>query len=123
MFIRFKDMQKLLLGSSIMGLVLVYFAAISMDAEEMNLYEIDYGHVGKYVKTCGIVENNFIGKEGDLFFDLTDTAIKESVSVVFFRNSFQQTELSKIQENAPICLEGFVATHNGNLELIGKKII
>jgi DNA/RNA endonuclease YhcR with UshA esterase domain len=112
------------LFSSILGLVLIYFSALSIQPSTIKLNEIDSRSIGKTVRTTGyiIYKNNH--PAGHIFLTIADNQSKIQVPLFAgFVNSLNENDfpINELKKGTKILVEGLVDEYKGQLQIIPRK--
>ncbi len=116
------------LAASIAGLVLIYIAAISIQAAPMPIAEINFDMVGRSVKTAGFISYRSNHPSGHIFLTITDG--DDSIIQVplfagfvssFERDNRQHATTDELRRGALIEVEGLVGEYRGQLQIVPRK--
>lgn len=115
------------LASSVIGLVLIYFAARSIEAAPTPIKEINFEMVGRSVKTTGFVSYRSDHESGHIFLTIEDDDSKIQVPLFagfvssFERDNKQKAKISELRRGALIEIEGLVGEYRGQLQVVPRK--
>jgi DNA/RNA endonuclease YhcR with UshA esterase domain len=111
------------LFTSLIGLILIYFAAINLKPIETKVSQINPTLLGKTVKTTGVIINKRSSKEGHIFLTISDN--KSQIQVPLFYNfikSLSETfDLNQLKVGRKISVVGTVDEYMGDLQIIPRK--
>lgn len=116
------------LASSIVGLILIYFAARSIQAAPMPISEINFEMVGRSVKTTGFISHRSNHQNGHIFLTIEDGYDSRIQVPLFsgFVNSFegnnkQRATTDELGYGSLIEVEGLVGEYRGQLQIVPRK--
>lgn len=112
------------LFSSVIGLVLIYLAAINIQPSTIKINEIDSRLIGKTVRTTGyiIYKNNH--PAGHVFLTIGDGQAKIQVPLFAgFVNSLNENDVSvdDFRKGVRISITGLVDEYKGQLQILPRK--
>lgn len=110
-----KKLTKISLVSSIIGLILVYYASAVIQVSSYSISDIDKSMIDKDVKISGEIKN-VVKSEKVLILLVKDET--SSITVV----SFDPEEIQGIKEGQFIQVTGKVALYKNKLEIIADSI-
>jgi DNA/RNA endonuclease YhcR with UshA esterase domain len=109
--------------TSLLGLILIYFAAISLKPIETNVSQINPSLLGKTVKTTGVIVDRRSSKEGHIFLTISDN--KSQIQVPLFSNFIkslsEKLDLNQLKVGRKISVAGTVDEYMGDLQIIPRK--
>jgi DNA/RNA endonuclease YhcR with UshA esterase domain len=109
--------------TSLLGLILIYFAAISLKPIETNVSQINPSLLGKTVKTTGVIVDRRSSKEGHIFLTISDN--KSQIQVPLFSNFIkslsEKLDLNQLKAGRKISVVGTVDEYMGDLQIIPRK--
>jgi len=111
--------------SSVIGLVLIYLAAIKIQPLETELGEIDSQLVGRAVKSSGYIAYKSANPAGHVF--LTISSNKAKIQVPLFAGLMSkliESGLSeeKLAKGVKISVTGLVDEYRGSLQIVPRKV-
>lgn len=113
-------LKKMCLLISVLGLMLIYVVEIFVVVPYTEIADITKDDVGENVRLCGTVDKRYVSAKGDVFLDLVDDS---GIRVVFFNNGADLNYDQYLEKSKVICLEGVVKLYDGNLEVIGERLL
>jgi DNA/RNA endonuclease YhcR with UshA esterase domain len=109
--------------TSLLGLILIYFAAVSLKPIETNVSQINPSLLGKTVKTTGVIVDRRGSKEGHIFLTISDN--KSQIQVPLFSNFLkslsEKLDLNQLKVGRKISVVGTVDEYMGDLQIIPRK--
>ena len=130
MEINFKEntLTYVCLASSVLGLVLIYIAARSIEAAPIPLSGITFDMVGRSVKTTGFIGYRSGHPNGHIFLTIED-GYDASIQVPLFagfvssfeRDNKQHATTDDLRRGALIEIEGLVGEYRGQLQVVPRK--
>lgn len=116
------------LAASIVGLILIYIAARSIEAAPIPISELNFEMVGRSVKTAGFIAYRSDHENGHIFLTITDGDDSKIQVPLFagFVSSFEQNNKQKatadeLKRGALIEVEGLVGEYRGQLQIVPRK--
>ena len=113
------------LFTSIIGLVLIYFASVNLDPKEIQISSITADMEGRKLLTTGYLVEKREHKDGHLFLTLSDNKTKIQVPLFSdFMNSLNQIGITAegFQLNERISVKGVVENYKGRLQIVPKSL-
>ncbi len=108
-----RELKKISLMISIIGMIILLYSADTYYPEQKNINDIDESLQGQYILICGIVKD--LRQAGsNTFIQIKDK--DGSIDVVFFE------KIDSIKDNSNICIKGIVGIYKGKVEILGKSI-
>jgi DNA/RNA endonuclease YhcR with UshA esterase domain len=112
------------LFSSVIGLALIYVAAINIQPSTIKIGEIDSRLIGKTVRTTGyiIYKNNH--PAGHVFLTIADGQAKIQVPLFAgFVNSLNENDVfvDDLRKGTKIMVTGLVDEYKGQLQIVPRK--
>jgi DNA/RNA endonuclease YhcR with UshA esterase domain len=107
--------------SSIIGLSLVYFIALSKKPAEVSISEVNEGLVGRAVTVKGFISDVKFHKDGHIFLTVSDNGTKIQVPLFSSFLSSTKLDISKIKVGKKVLVSGVVDTYRGQIQIIPKK--
>lgn len=109
---------------SVLGLILIYIAAINVEPKEVKLNEITYEMIGKSVTTTGYITYIRHHPSGHVF--LTLSLGKSNVQVPLFAGFLKSLEKfgiypSSFKKGEKLKISGLVSEYRGMLQIIPRK--
>jgi len=109
---------------SLVGIVLIYIAAINIEPTQLKISEISFDLVGRSVKTKGYISYKSSHPNGHIFLTLSYDG--SNIQVPLFagyvsaltENDF---DLNDIQKGSEISVEGLVGEYRGQLQIVPRK--
>ena len=116
------------LVSSVVGLILIYFAARSVQAKPIPISDITFDMVGRSVKTTGFISYKSTHQDGHIFLTLSDEDYSR-IQVPLFagyvssfeRNNKQRATTDDLRRGSIIEVEGLVGEYRGQLQIVPRK--
>lgn len=112
----------LALFCSLLGIVLLYFLANSMEPAEVLMGELD-SHYGETVRVRGTLDwLSVSNNSGTVFLALSSE--ESRAEAVFFGRAAQKLpdELAALRKGDEVCITGKVSSYKGKTELMGEKL-
>ena len=108
---------------SVLGLLLLAYAAHSASPQKMRISEINSSHIGKFVESAGEISSIY-PRNGNYFVTLCSG---DCISVVIFKRdvsamSTHETNIYLLRKGDRISVRGKVQSYNGQLEIVASKI-
>lgn len=113
-------LKKICLLISFLGLLLIYVVEILITVPYTAIGDITRDDIGENIRLCGTVDRKYVSDTGNIFLNLMDDS---SIKVVFFNNNADLNYDQYIEKSKLICLEGVVKLYDGNLEVIGERLL
>ncbi|MEM5794545.1 MAG: OB-fold nucleic acid binding domain-containing protein [Candidatus Aenigmatarchaeota archaeon] len=109
---------------SILGLILIYFSALSIQPQEVKISEITFEFVGKSVRTSGKIIYANSHPSGHLFLTITDGKKKLQVPLFssFMEKLKERIGEEELKEGKIISVTGIVSEYKGELQIIPRKV-
>jgi len=113
--------------ASCVGLVLIYFAARSVQAAPTPISEITFEMVGRSVKTAGFISYRSNHANGHIFLTIEDGDAKIQVPLFagfvssFERSNKQHATTDELGRGALVEVEGLVGEYRGQLQVVPRK--
>lgn len=119
-----KKLFAISLISSIFGLTLIYFSAISIRPIKIELNEINFDLIGKSVRTSGFIIDSYYSRKGNLFLLISDKNNRTKIQVPLFSNFLKYLNYSvrDFKIGRKIFVSGTVSEYRGILQIIPRKI-
>ena len=119
-----KKLFAISLISSIFGLTLIYFSAISIRPIKIELNEINFDLIGKSVRTSGFIIDSYYSRKGNLFLLISDKNNRTKIQVPLFSNFLKYLNYSvrDFKIGRKILVSGTVSEYRGILQIIPRKI-
>lgn len=112
-------MLKLSLITSIIGIVLLFAFAQTLETERIDIGDIDKSIIGNNVEVFANI-SSFSESKGNYFFKIVDKT--GDIGAVLFKNNANDIDTVKIRKGTQIIITGKISEYNGNLEIIADKI-
>lgn len=108
-----------------LGLILIYFAAIKIEPMEIELGEIDSQLVGRSVKFSGYIAYKTSNPAGHVF--LTVSSGKAKIQVPLFAGLMSKLiengiSEDKLEKGKKISVTGMVDEYRGSLEIVPRRV-
>lgn len=117
--IRDETLLKLSLISSIIGIILLFVFAQSLEAERIDIGEIDKSFIGKNVEVYATI-SSISESKGNYFFKLNDKT--GNINAVIFKNTAASLDTARFKKGMQIVIKGKISEYEGNMEIIIDKI-
>ena len=116
-----KNLLKLCLFCSIIGLVILFVGVQQMEAKTIHIGEIGEKDIGTLVSVEGIVYSRYYNGE-HLFFTLKDD--KSRIKMVVFENTLNRLKIdpNEIKNGIKIGVDGEVKKYKGEMEILPERI-
>lgn len=111
--------MKLSLITSIIGIVLLFAFAQTLETERIDIGDIDKSIVGNNVEVFANI-SSFSESKGNYFFKIVDKT--GDISSVLFKSNANRIDTVKIRKGVQIRITGKINEYSGNLEIIADKI-
>lgn len=113
------------LFTSITGLVLIYFASVNLEPQEIRISDITADMEGRKMLTTGYLTEKRVHEDGHLFLTISDNKTKLQVPLFsdFMRN-LKQVGITKddFKLGDKISVQGTVENYKGTLQIIPKSL-
>jgi DNA/RNA endonuclease YhcR with UshA esterase domain len=111
--------------TSILGLVLIYIAAINIKPVEIEISQITSDLIGRSISTQGTIKQKKLHADGHMFLVISDS--KSDIQVPIFASLMNDLKKNNITENdfkinKPISVNGLVDEYNGQLQVLPRKV-
>ncbi len=108
---------------SLLGLLLLAYAAQSASPQKLQIPEINSSHVGKFVESEGEISSIY-AHNGNYFITLCSG---DCISVVIFKSdvsamSTHETNIYLLRKNDRISVRGKVQDYKGQLEIVASGL-
>lgn len=110
---------KLSLATSLIGLVLLFVFAQAIEAESVEIADVDKSSIGRNIELFVNVES-FYSSNGNYFLKVSDKT--GNITAVLFKQTATNFDMVKLKKKQQIKLSGKISEYKGNLELIADKI-
>ena len=112
-------MLKAYVATSLLGLILIYIAAITIQPSQTPLSSIDASFVGRTVTTSGYVQK--VSSGNNVFITISDNSA--TIGMPLFANFLQSTKIDtdRLRVDKKISVTGLVDEYNGQLQIIPRK--
>lgn len=107
------------LSMSVVGLFLIYIAALNVEPEVLEIGEITGEFVGRTVSTEGYIKSEKMHENGHLFLTISDG--RKNIQVPIFSSVMHYLNREDFQQKAKIKVTGLVDDYRGNLQVIPRK--
>jgi len=111
--------------TSIVGLILIYFASINIEPQKITISDITADMEGRRIVTTGNLVEKREHKDGHLFLTVSDNKTKIQVPLFSdFMNSLNQAGITAddFQLNERISVKGIVENYKGRLQIVPKSL-
>jgi DNA/RNA endonuclease YhcR with UshA esterase domain len=110
--------------TSIVGLILIYIAAINVKPVEIKINQINSDLIGRSVSTQGMITQKKLHSEGHLFLMISDG--ESEIQVPIFSSLMKDLMKENIAEsdfkiNRTISVTGLVDEYRGQLQILPRK--
>lgn len=110
---------------SLIGLILIYFAAINLQPKEISISEITPELIGRTVTTHGFIVYKKVHPEGHVFLTISDN--KTKIQVPLFAGYMKSLEERNLTEKdfkvgRELTVSGLVDEYRGSLQIIPRKL-
>lgn len=116
---RDETLLKLSLITSLIGIVLLFAFAQTIEAERIEIADIDKTSIEKNVELFVSVESFYSSNE-NYFLKVSDKT--GNITVVLFKHTANKNDISRLKKGQQIKLSGKISEYNGNMEIIADKI-
>jgi DNA/RNA endonuclease YhcR with UshA esterase domain len=109
---------------SIIGLVLIYIATINIEPKQIELKNINYELVGRFVSTTGEIVYKKSHDAGHLFLTISDNKTNIQIPLFSgFMNSLNEVGITKsdFKLGSKISISGLVDEYQGQLQVVPRK--
>ena len=107
------------LSASVVGLVLIYFAAANVEIETIEIGDVTQELVGRTVSTEGHIKSEKMHEDGHLFLTITDG--KRSLQVPIFSGVMQHLDAGDFKPNTKIKVTGVVDDYRNQIQVVPRK--
>ncbi len=111
--------------TSIVGLILIYFASINIEPQKITISDITADMEGRRIVTTGHLVEKREHKDGHLFLTVSDNKTKIQVPLFSdFMGSLNQIGITEddFQLNERISVRGIVENYKGRLQIVPKSL-
>ena len=111
--------------TSVIGLVLIYIAAINLEPEQIKLKDITPELIGRSVLTTGEIVYRRTHDAGHLFLTISDDDTKIAVPLFAgYLSTLKEVGLTEddFQEGKKISVSGLVDEYQGQLQVIPRRV-
>jgi len=110
--------------TSVVGLILIYIAAINIKPVEIKISQINSDLIGRSVSTKGTITQKKLHSEGHLFLMISDG--ESDIQVPIFSSLMNDLKKENITESdfiidGMISLSGLVDEYGGQLQILPRK--
>ena len=111
--------------SSLVGLLLIYYAAISIEPQQMSIGDITADLEGRKVSVAGLLTDKRLHEDGHLFLTISDGS--SDIQVPLFADFMRNLEQRGITEKdfllkSKISVEGIIENYKGRLQIMPKNL-
>jgi DNA/RNA endonuclease YhcR with UshA esterase domain len=112
------------LSTSVIGLILIYIAALNIQPVEISISQINSDLIGRSVSTKGIITQKKLHSDGHMFLMISDG--ESDIQVPVFSSLMNDLEKENITEsdfkiNETISINGMVDEYRGQLQILPRK--
>lgn len=109
-------------GCSLVGILSLYILSLQVSPESIEIGEVGYDDINKYVQVRGVVESKYVTDAGHIFLKLRDQS--GLIDVVIFANEALMLKRRgvRINEGDEITVIGQIDEYKGNLEIIVEDV-
>lgn len=110
--------------TSVVGLILIYIAAINLKPAEIKISQINSDLIGRSVSTQGIMTQKKLHSDGHMFLVISDDGSDIQVPVFSsLMNDLKKEDIteSNFKINGKISVTGLVDEYNGQLQILPRK--
>jgi len=114
-------LHKISLGTSAIGLILLFLVSEATQVDTVKISEIDYDMAGSLVSVTGNIVSKRIHDDGHIFLKIEDDTGK--ISAVIFSSDAKKLDpvlLSCLETGKTVSVTGMVEEYQGSLEMIPK---
>jgi len=116
-----RQVIRICLIGSVLSIILLYFAALSLGSENVKVGEITGSLAGRVVNVSGYASEIYLHKNGHVFFNLRDG--QDKVRVVVWesdveRLAYSGVNLTEMKNGDKIQIVGTVELYQGEPEII-----
>ena len=113
------------LFTSIIGLILIYFASVNLEPKEIQISSITADMEGRKIITTGYLSGKRDHKDGHLFLTLSDN--KTKIQVPLFADYMERLKQAGITEDDfgvgdRISVRGVIENYKGTLQIVPKSL-
>ena len=111
--------------TSVIGLVLIYIAAINLEPKQIELKDINPELVGRSVLTTGEIVYRKTHEAGHLFLTISDGDTEVAVPLFAgYLNTLKEVGITEddFYEGAEISVSGLVDEYQGQLQIIPRRV-
>ena len=105
--------------TSVIGLVMIYFAATNIEPEFVELSDITSEHIGKVVTSSGVIKSKNVHQDGHIFITISDG--KKNLQVPVFSNLAQYFSENNFQTKMELKVTGVVDDYRNQMQIIPRK--
>jgi len=107
--------------SSILGLLLIYFAALNTKPSEVSISKIDESLVGRSVTVSGFISYLKFHPDGHIFITVSDNTTKIQVPLFSSFLSSARIDVSNIKVGRKVVVSGIVDVYKNQLQIVPNK--
>ncbi len=104
---------------SLLGTVLLWYSAASIEPDQISIGEIGRGDIGRAVVIEGLIVDVGSSKKGSVFLELSDGVGK--IDVPLFPDVAGRIEKKALVNGKRIRVSGIVGEYNGNLQVVPSR--
>jgi DNA/RNA endonuclease YhcR with UshA esterase domain len=110
--------------TSVVGLILIYIAAINIEPVEIKINQITTDLIGRSVSTQGIIKEKKLNPDGHMFLVISDD--NSDIQVPIFSSLMKDLKNENLTEDdfevdKKISVTGLVDEYKGNLQILPRK--
>ena len=110
--------------TSVVGLILIYIAAINIKPVEIKISQINPDLIGRTVSTQGTIKQKNLHTDGHMFLTISDG--KSNIQVPIFSSLMKDLKSVNLTEedfevNKIISVTGLVDEYRGDLQILPRK--
>jgi DNA/RNA endonuclease YhcR with UshA esterase domain len=119
---KLSNLTMISLASSVVGLILIYIAAINLPPVHMPISSIDAGIVGRTASTTGYVTYSRTSAQGHLFLTISDNS--NTLQVPLFAGYIQSAKIDteQFKIGKKISVTGIVDQYQGQMQIVPQKL-
>lgn len=110
---------KLSLATSLIGIVLLFAFAQTIESERAEIADVDKSFIGRNIELFANVDS-FYSSDGNYFLKVSDKT--GNITAVLFKQTATNFDMGKLKKSQQIILSGKINEYKGVLELIADKI-
>lgn len=114
-----KEITKICIAVSIIGIVIIYLADVGYSAKKISGSDITGALVGERAMLCGIISDIKTSDTDTVFFKVDDGV---KTSAVLFQNRATEENIAALKKGNVACITGVIEQYHSTMEIIVSKV-